>query len=127
MKVYLLTPEGAAEKLEDLYALSDMLLASQAVAIAVDFRSWIKNNFELTSAQESYVDGMNVNAARYFGAQCSACFLNRIDIELVYPEPPTTPGYAKWTGSQSKVRMATDGNGNMSLTGSLVFTISYEV
>lgn len=127
MKVYLLTPEGAAEKLADLYALPDLELAVQAMAIAVDFKAWIKSNFSLTPAQVTYVDGMNASASRFFGAQCSACFLNRINIELVYPEPPTTPGYAKWTGSESKVRMATDGNGNMQLTGSLIFTISYEV
>lgn len=126
MKVYALTPEGAADKLADLYELSDLALATQAVAIAVDFKSWIKGNFTLTPQQETYVNGMNADACRFYGAQCSACFLNRINIELVYPAPPTTPGYSKWVDSSTTIKMGTDGNGNMRLIGSLIFTISYE-
>lgn len=125
METYPLTPEGAADKLTDLYALSDPALAAHAVAIAVDFKAWVKSNFDLTPAQSTYVNGMNADATRFFGAQCSACFLNRINIELVYPAPPVTPGYAKWTGLESSVSMATDGAGNKDVNGTLTFTISY--
>ena len=124
MKLHSLTSQGTTEKLADLYALSDMALASQALAIALDFRSWIKAHFILTPAQKRYVDGINDEAARWFGAQCSACFMNRVDINLVYPAPPRGR-YAKWTGSESTVKLEADGKGNQKLTGSLTFTIDY--
>lgn len=126
MVSYPLTPTGAEDKLTELYALSDRELATQAMAIMIDFRAWVKTNFDLTTAQELYVDGMNADAARYFGWQCAVAFQNRIDIELIYPAPPTTPGYSKWTGSESTVKMSTDGAGNKRLTGKLTFVIDYE-
>lgn len=126
MVSYPLTPTGAEDKLEELYALSDRELAVQAMAVMLDFRAWVKSNFSLTTAQNTYVDGINDDAARYFGAQCSIAFQYRIDIELIYPAPPTTPGYSKWTGSESTVKMSTDGAGNKRLTGKLTFVIEYE-
>lgn len=125
MKQYDLTEQGAADKLAELYALSDPALAIQAAAIAMNFKGWLKNSFNLTTEQDSYIDGMNSGTAFYFGAQCSICFLFRLPITLVYPPPPTSPGYTKWTGSESSVRVSTDGSGNTTATGSLTFTISY--
>lgn len=126
MVSYPLTPTGAEDKLEELYALSDRELAVQAMAVMLDFRAWVKSNFSLTTAQNTYVDGINDDAARFFGWQCAIAFQNRIDIELVYPAPPGTPGYSKWTGSESTVKMSTDGKGNKTLTGILTFVIEYE-
>lgn len=126
MKSYPLTPEGAADKLADLYALSDLALGLQAVAIAADFKSWIKHNFDLTPAQTTYVNGMNSDVTRYFGVQCSICFVHRLPIGLVYPPPPTAPGYTKWTGNENKLVVSTDGSGNKRVQGSFSFIISYE-
>ena len=125
METYPLTPEGAADKLADLYTLTDRELATQAMAIALDFQSWVKVNFDVTTSQQTFIDGMNADAVRYFGLQCSAGFLDRIDIELDYPAPPTEPGSTKWLTLESTIKMATDGNGNKQLTGGLKFTIDY--
>lgn len=125
METYPLTTEGAADKLNDLYALTDRELAAQAMAIALDFQSWVKINFDVTPAQRSYIDGMNADAVRFFGLQCSAGLLYRIDIELDYPAPPTEPGSTKWLTLESTIKMATDGNGNKQLTGSLKFIVDY--
>lgn len=127
MKSYLLTPEGAADKLADLYTLSDRTLATHSMAIALDFKSWIKSNFELTPAQETYIEGINNDASHVFGLQCSMCFLHRIHIKLDYPAPPSTSGYSKWTGSESTIKMATDGNGKKQVSGSLKFVIDYTI
>lgn len=125
METYPLTAEGAADKLADLYTLTDRELAAQAMAIALDFQSWVKVNFDVTAAQVTYIDGMNADAVRYFGLQCSAGFLDRIDIELDYPAPPVEPSSTKWLTLESTIRMATDRNGNKQLTGGLKFTIDY--
>lgn len=125
MRTYTLTAEGAADKLSDLYALSDPALALQAAMIAVSFKNWMKVNFDLTTEQEAYINGMSSSVAAYFGAQCSVCFLFRLPITLIYPAPPTTPGYGKWTGSDSTVKVTTNGHGQVEASGELVFTISY--
>ncbi|MGJ1285087.1 hypothetical protein ACR79P_19725 [Sphingobacterium spiritivorum] len=125
METYPLTPEGAEDKLAELYALSDTELAVQAMAIALDFKTWVKVNFDLTVSQRTYIDGMNADAVRFFGLQCSAGFLYRIDIELDYPAPPVESSFTKWLTLESTIKMATDGNGSKQLTGSLTFTIDY--
>ena len=125
METYPLTPAGAADKLADLYALTDRELAAQAMAIALDFQSWVKINFDVTAPQITYIDSMNADAVRFFGLQCSAAFLDRIDIELDYPAAPPGPGSTKWLTLESTIKMATDGNGNMQLTGGLKFTVDY--
>lgn len=124
---YPLTPDGVQAKLSELYALPDVELVAQADLIAADFRLWVTNNFILNPAQKDYIDGMNADASRYFGLQCSICFHHRLPIGLIYPAPPTTPGYTKWTGPDDKLKISTDGNGNIRIEGSFTFIISYEV
>lgn len=125
MKKYDLTEQGASDKLAELYALSNSALAIQAAAIAVDFKGWMKNNFNLTTEQEDYIDGMNTTASLHFGSQCSTCFLFRLNINLDYPAPPVTPGYGKWVELQSSMVIATDGNGAVTADGELTFAVSY--
>lgn len=126
MTSYALTEAGAADKIKDLYALSDPALALEATAIAADFKEWLKNNFNLTSQQATYINGINNAVASYWGSQCAVCFLFRRPITLIYPTPPLTPGYTKWSGDKSSLAIMVNGSGKVIVTGSLTFTISYE-
>lgn len=125
MNAYPLTPQGAADRLADLYLQSDRDIAMNAIAIGLDFQSWVKTNFDVTTAQETYIDGMNADAVQFFGALCSTAFLFKIDIELVMPTPPTSPGYGKWTDVDTTIKMSTNGSGGKEQTGKLIFTIRY--
>ena len=119
------TPQGVEDKLVVLYALPDGDLAIEAAAIKTNFKDWVKNNFTLSTAQVGYIDDIDTKTSEYYGEQCSFCFTNRLDIILIYPEPPEPPGYAKWTGSSNNIEVKTDGAGNNVVAGSFTFTISY--
>jgi len=123
--LYPFTPQGVQDKLEELYALSDAALFVQAAAIEADFSSWIVSNFSLSPEQEVFLDDMNEEALNYFGSQCALCFRHRLPITLVYPSPPTTPGYAKLPESSNNIKVNSDNAGNIEVTGSLTFTMIY--
>lgn len=126
MSLFPFTPEGVEDKLDELYALSDTALAVEAEAIRVNFRKWIRDNFVLSANQANFLTNINDDAAQYYGQECSFCFLNRLDIILVYPDPPTTPGYAKWPVSSNDIEVETDGTGQLAVSGSLTFTMTYK-
>ena len=120
------TPKDVADKLNELYALSDTALALQADAVETNFKLWFTQNFLLSSAQLTFLAGIDDPAARYYGQQCSICFQHRLDIELIYPDPPTSPGYAKWPVSSNTIKIEVDGTGQVIASGKLTFTITYK-
>lgn len=126
MKRYPLTEAGAAEKLRELYALSDPLLAAEAASIASNFKTWMKNNFSLTPEQNAYIDGMNTTATTHYGSACSLCFIERLPILLTYPPAPAAPGYTKWTEGNNKIVVSTNANGDLEVSGEMEFVISYK-
>ncbi len=126
MPLFPFSPVGVEDKLNELYALPDQALALQAEDISANFKKWIKASFELDEQQTKFLNAMNDEVTTYYGQQCSLCFLNRLDISLVYPDAPTAPGYTKWTGSSSSITASTNGTGQSSVTGTLTFTLSYQ-
>jgi len=126
MPLYPFTPAGVQDKLDELYALTNTQLAAEAESIKEDFRAWIKSAFILNNDQKDFLDDMNDSAITYYGEQCSLCFLHRLDITLIYPDPPAKPGYAKWPEATNNIVVAADGNGKLTVTGSLTFTMVYE-
>lgn len=125
MTSYPLTAQGAADKMKDLYALSDADLATQATTIAADFKEWVKSNFILTPAQSTYINSISPLVATYWGSKCALAFLYRRPVILNYPVPPTTPGYTKWTGERSSLSIAVDGGGNLVVKGEVEFTVTF--
>lgn len=122
-----LTPQGVADKLLELYALSDTQLKLQAAGISIDFRWWVRNNFDLTADQRLFLKNISNDAALYFGQQCAICFLHRLNINLIYPPPPIDPGYGKWTELLSSLNIGTDGNGALVVQGELTFEMIYKL
>src|SRR5690606_5810465 len=123
MTLYPFTPEGVQSKLAQLYALSDELLSIEANEIELDFVEWMKDNFDLSTDQQDFLDNINEDAINYYGSQCALCFRHRLDIILIYPNP--TPGYAKYPETSNNIKVITDDQGNMEVTGSLTFTMTY--
>jgi hypothetical protein len=54
-----LTPSGVTLKTQELYVLSNADLQVQAGLVTNDFRTWIGNNFTLTSAQETFLSSID--------------------------------------------------------------------
>lgn len=123
MTLYPFTPSGVQDKLTQLYALPDELLSIEANEIELDFVDWMKDNFDLSTDQQDFLDNINEDAINYYGSQCALCFRHRLEIILIYPNP--VPGYAKYPETTNTIKVVTDENGNIEVTGSLTFTMTY--
>jgi hypothetical protein len=126
MPLFPFTPKGVEDKLNELYALTDSALAIQAGSISSNFRLWISNAFILSPDQQNYLTAMDEDAVDYFGQQCSFCFRNRLEIRLIYPDPPVSPGYSKWIAASNTIAVDADDEEESDVTGSLTFTINYK-
>lgn len=123
MTLYPFTPAGVQDKLTQLYALSDELLYIEASEIEVGFVDWMNDNFDLSNEQKEFLDNINEEAINYYGSQSALCFRHRLDIVLIYPNP--VPGYAKYPETSNNIKIVVNDSGDMSVTGSLTFTMTY--
>jgi hypothetical protein len=121
-----LSPVGVQGKIEELYSLNKEQLDAEALAVQINFKSWIKENFFLSSRQRKYLDNLGHQVTCYFGSQCSVAFTNKLPIELIYPFPPETD-YSKWTGSSNSLAVKSNTEGQPFATGKLTFEFSYTV
>lgn len=122
-----LTPTSVQDKLDELYQLTNAQLATEALLIKMDFRSWMEANFDLTPSQKIFLEDMAQTVVDYFGEQCSFCFNHRLAIELDYPSPPAAPDYAKWPELTNSIVVAADDTGASKASGKLMFKMVYEV
>ena len=123
---YPFTEKGAKDLLKYLYGLPDTDLFLQADEIEDDFGTWLKANFDLSTAQVTYLDGIGSEATDYYGSMCALCFRHRLTINLIYPDPPVNPGYAKFPDTSNDLHLKADSYGNVYVTGSLTFTMVFE-
>ena len=121
-----LTQAGAQAKQNELYALPDDQLITQANFIRSDFANWIKNNFILSAAQSSFLDGINTEWIQLAAANTGCAVQNRLSITL--NAPPVPPQYKSKLVKHSSILSASiDTQGNLLVTGSLTFDISYTI
>lgn len=123
---YALTPNGVAQLLADLYALPSTELMAKAKAVKTDFKKFVADNFTLSDAQKTYLDGLNDQVSEYFGDQCWFCFLYKLKVSFVYPDPPTA-AYSKYVEGKSSTKVRAGLAGEPEATGELIFTITYVV
>ena len=122
---YALTPNGVNQLLTDLYALPPSQLSVKATAVKADFRRFVTDNFILSNDQKTYLNGLNDQVVEYFGDQCWFCFLYKLKITLVYPDPPT-PAYTKYVEAKSSAKLTVAPVGDPVATGELTFTMIYK-
>lgn len=77
-----LTPSGVQQKTTDLYALSDPLLVTAADMIRADFKLWIKDNFLLNAAQETYLNNIDQKFIQLASCQTGFAVENRLPVSL---------------------------------------------
>lgn len=118
-----LTTAGVSAKITELYALSASALNAQADLVEADFKDWVKDNFSLTTAQSTYLTGMDAHAATYFGSQCSIAFRFKRTITLDTGDP--LQGTTKWVMSESTLVVSTNEGGTLKATGTLAFKFDY--
>src|SRR5690554_885057 len=123
MSLFPFTPQGVQDKLDTIYALPDEALLLEANEIEVNFVDWMKSNFLLDAYQTDFLESIAEEAINYYGSQCALCFRHRLEIILIYPTP--IPGYAKWPETTDTIKVTADNTGQVEVTGSLTFTMTY--
>jgi hypothetical protein len=118
-----LTPDGVAAKLTEIYAMTSINRLAEASAVESNFKTWVSDNFNLSTDQGTYLTGMSTTATSYFGANTGICFRNMLQIALTTPEPP--PGTTKWVKMTNNILVATNASGALEVTGSLTFAMEY--
>ncbi|MEC3880217.1 hypothetical protein [Parapedobacter sp. 10938] len=126
------TPVGVANKMADLYALSDPALLIEADAIRADFRDWVSTNFILDATQQTRLADLNDKWVQIAACQLGFAVENRLPVTLEVDPPPvenTTSGTfkimaSKLIGFESKIE-STDDAGGMNATGWVRFYTVY--
>ena len=120
-----LTPAGVADKLTDLYALSNNDLLTEANSVRSNMKAWLSVNFVLNSAQQTWLTGVDDQFFLLASPQTAFALQNRLNIALVAPSPLPPPSFSKMV----RVSNTLDANYSQSLgfggSGTLTFELIY--
>lgn len=120
------TPEGVTQKTTELYALPDAELQQQANLVRSDFKSWMQENFQLTTSQITYLNGIHAHVVRYLSCKTAIAMENRLSIRLtVSGEDDGTGGKSKLIRDYDETTVTYSETGSSAITGTLDFEISY--
>jgi hypothetical protein len=120
-----LTSDGVAAKTAELYALSTTDLQAQANLITNDFRTWIGNNFTLTTAEATYLASMETGFLKHSGTITGTAVNHRLPISIVIPTTPPSTFSSKYTALKDKLNPKFDSLGGYTVTGSVEFDVVY--
>lgn len=90
------TDQGVADKVTELYRLTDSQLSAQAGLIRQDLTSWLINNFLFSRPQLDYLGTMDVVYLSYIASNLAIAIENRLSVSLKSQTPPLHPIIAKW-------------------------------
>lgn len=82
MAVYPFSPSGLANKVAELYALTDTALYAEADAVADDLTAWLALNFTFDTYQQNYLDMMPSHVRKLWGCMFAGCLIMRGNIDM---------------------------------------------
>lgn len=119
------TEPGVADKVAELYRLTDSELAAQAALIRQSVSTWLKNNFSFTQAQLDYLSAMDPVYLSYIASNLAIATENRLPVGLRQQTPPLHPIIAKWLTMVVMLDMKYLQPGKYTAGGELRFMINY--
>lgn len=121
------TSAGVQQKITDLYALPDNQLNDEAALVRADFPTWLKDNFILSNAQETYLDNMDAPFIESAACDTATAMEFRLPITLTETGSTsmTTARASKLIKKRKNITMEYSETGGVSATGSLDFEIIY--
>lgn len=117
------SPDGVKRKQAELYALTDARLAEQADLLRDDLKAWVRNNFQLTTDQETYLSGMEPRAISFLSCEVSCTLRRRLPIDFGIEGIFKSSKFFKCDKSVSAT-IAKDGT--VTVGGGLTLTTVYE-
>lgn len=117
--------QGVADKVAELYRLTDSELAAQAGLIRQSASSWLKNNFSFTQGQLDYLSAMDPVYLSYIASNLATATENRLPVSLRQQTPPLHPIIAKWLTMVVMLDLKYIQPGKYAAGGELRFLINY--
>lgn len=77
-----LTEQGVMDKQDELFSLSDSDLDGQSMALASDFKSWVEDNFTLTTAEQGFLASADENFIRLLSSLVFMTVRNRLPVNF---------------------------------------------
>ncbi|WP_461791371.1 hypothetical protein [Pedobacter sp.] len=118
-----LTPDGVAAKIAEIYAMTTTNRLAEASAVESSFKTWVSDNFNLSTDQATFLSGTSSSAASNYGYNCGICFRNMLQIALIVP--PHRDQSTKWLKLNNNIIVGTNAAGAYEATGSLTFEYEY--
>lgn len=120
-----LTSTGIATKQSDLYALSNNNLQLEVDAMLADFRAWLKTNFIFSTAQASYLDGMDDEFIDFAAVQTGHAVKNRLTINFNAPNPLPPISISKMVTVEDTFMTQYSHISGISVSGELTYNLTY--
>lgn len=76
------TPEGVAQKMDQLYAQSPTAIEAEAVAVETNCNGWIADNFELSPTQIDYMTSLGSTFSIETGDSLAHAFRHRTPVTM---------------------------------------------
>lgn len=121
-----LSNPGVTEKVNELYGLSEQELQKEIILINSDLKSWIMNNFDATTKQESFINGLSSAYTALLTGQLTRTLEQRWPVTFLPEEPGISMRSSKWIKSKEENEASEPGdNRTANFTGSLTITTGY--
>lgn len=110
----------------ELYLLNDTLLQLEADEIALNFKGWMNDHFELGASQTEFMNQLNPKAVSFLSSQTSFAVANRLPISLAKEdEGDDDDKSGKVIKPKSNFTVTAAASGNMVAEGDLLIQIYY--
>lgn len=119
------TPAGVAQKMTDLYALSNNDLSAEANSVRTDMKAWLAVNFILNTAQHTWLTEVDDQFFSFAAPLTGLAFEHRLEIELIAPNPLPTPGLSKMVRLQDAILPKFSKSGGFTVSGKLTYELEY--
>ncbi|WP_298938720.1 hypothetical protein [uncultured Dysgonomonas sp.] len=121
------TPAGFKQLETQLHELSDSALLAEANAVLADYISWADDHIIFSTAQISYLNGLDSFFIATLASNAAIAFVNRLPLNLVLPDDyDEEEGRGKWFLDSSTITASNTPGEPAHATGELIYTFEIE-
>lgn len=119
------TQAGVDQLLEDLYSLPASELKDQSILVHYDFKNWVFDRFDFTSAQIDFFYGLPEESISFMATNASFAIANKLPIVLEKEGTPIGLRGNKFIRPKSELSSSATENGSFEADGQLIIEIGY--
>lgn len=119
------TQAGVDQLLEDLYSLPASELKNQSILVHYDFKNWVFDRFDFTSAQIDFLYALPEESISFMATNASFVIANKLPIVLEKEGTPISLRGNKFIRPKSELSSSATEGGNFQAHGQLIIEIGY--